>query len=99
MISNKKYFFLLTDNHIQYPSLTNIHNDLNTKLIIKSNNNDLADFKSKLVNLDNYSSEEEINTQEITQISVEPPMFDRSTKVLYCYQNHQSYIKKILNIF
>jgi hypothetical protein len=43
-------------------------------------NNDLPDNKSKLNHINNYSSEEELDTQELAQI--EPPMFDRSTKVI-----------------
>lgn len=83
MIFSNKCYILLTDNHIQYPSLKSVHNNF-SKLIIKPNN-DLTDIKFKLDNIDNFYSDEDINTQEITQTSVEPPMFDRSTKVLYCY--------------
>jgi len=54
-----------------------------SKLQIKSNaNKNLANINLRLDHKDNYSSEEEIDSQEITQTSFERPLFDRSTKVL-----------------
>lgn len=50
-------------------------------------NNDLSDNKSVLNHINNYSSEEELDTQELTQM--EPPMFDRSTKVIQLQIKHK----------
>lgn len=71
------FFIILIDKQIQYPSLDSVQNNL-TNLQIKSIvNNNVTDIKLKLNHKDGYSSEE-----EISQISTERPMFDRSTKVL-----------------
>lgn len=45
-------------------------------------NIDLADTKNGLDYIDNNSSEEEIDPCIKTQSLIEPPTFDRSTKVL-----------------
>lgn len=77
---------LLLDKQIHYPSLGIVQNDLD-KLKIKSTlyNGLTTDIKSKLDHKDNYSSEEEIDSQELTHIPINKPqlpIFDRSTKVL-----------------
>jgi hypothetical protein len=57
------------------------------KLKLKSTlyNGVTTDIKSKLDHKDNYSSEEEIDSQELAHIPInrpQLPIFDRSTKVL-----------------
>jgi len=75
------FFIILLDKQVQYPSLDSVQDSL-AKFRMKSIvNNDLTDIKSKLDHNDNYSSEEELNSQEIAQTSIERPVFDRSTKV------------------
>lgn len=77
---------LLLDKQIRYPSLGIVQNDLD-KLKIKSTlyNGLTTDIKSKLDHKDNYSSEEDVDSQELTRIPINKPqlpIFDRSTKVL-----------------
>ncbi|XP_050059655.1 ubiquitin carboxyl-terminal hydrolase 8-like isoform X2 [Aphis gossypii] len=72
------------NKQIRYPSLEIVQNDLD-KLKIKSTlyNGLTTDIKSKLDHKDNYSSEEEIDSQELTHIPINKPqlpIFDRSTK-------------------
>ncbi|XP_060851522.1 ubiquitin carboxyl-terminal hydrolase 8-like isoform X3 [Rhopalosiphum padi] len=72
------------NKQIQYPSLGTVQNDL-AKLKLKSTlyNGLTTDIKSKLDHKDNYSSEEEIDSQELTHIPInrpQLPIFDRSTK-------------------
>lgn len=75
------YIFLL-DKQVQYPSLDSIQNDLIKFRLNPVIANNLTDVKSKLDHVDNCSSEEEIDTQEMIHTPVERPLFDRSTKVL-----------------
>lgn len=81
-MSNNFIFIILLDKSIQYPSLDNMRNNI-AKLGLKSNvNDDLTSIKSKFDHKDNYSSEEELNAQELTHSQIARPIFDRSTKVL-----------------
>uniref|UniRef100_A0A2H8TIC7 Ubiquitin carboxyl-terminal hydrolase n=1 Tax=Melanaphis sacchari TaxID=742174 RepID=A0A2H8TIC7_9HEMI len=72
------------NKQIQYPSLGTVQNDL-AKFKFKSTvyNGLTTDIQSKLDHKDNHSSEEDINSQELTHISNDRPqlpVFDRSTK-------------------
>lgn len=71
--------FVLLDKQVQYPSLDCIQNNIFKPIIV---NNNLTDVNSKFEHTDNCSSEEEMDTQDITSTLIEPPVFDRSTKVL-----------------
>jgi len=77
---------LLLDKQIQYPSLDTVQNDL-AMLKFKStlHNGLTTNIKSNLDHRDNYSSEEDIDSQEFTHTPINKPqlpIFDRSTKVL-----------------
>lgn len=72
-------FFL--DKSVQYPSLNSIQNDLKKFHFKHTINNNLTDVQLKIDRNDNYSSEEEIDVQEMAQAQIKRPIFDRSTKV------------------
>ncbi|XP_060876079.1 ubiquitin carboxyl-terminal hydrolase 8-like isoform X1 [Metopolophium dirhodum] len=72
------------NKQIQYPSLGTVQNDL-ARLKINStfHNGITTNIKSKLDHRDNYSSEEDIDPQELTHTPINKPqlpIFDRSTK-------------------
>ncbi|KAL4090510.1 hypothetical protein QTP88_025329 [Uroleucon formosanum] len=74
----------LKNKQIQYPSLGTVQNDL-AKLKFNStfHNGLTTDIKTKLDHRDNYSSEEDIDSQELTHTPINKPqlpIFDRSTK-------------------
>jgi len=85
-ILTKLNMFLLLDKQIQYPSLSTVQNDLARLKINSTFHNGLTtDINSKLDHRDNYSSEEDIDSQELTHTPINKPqlpIFDRSTKVL-----------------
>lgn len=68
------------NKQVQYPSLDSVQNSL-AKFSMKSIvNNNLTNIKLRLDHNDNYSSEEELDSQDIAQTSIKRPVFDRSTK-------------------
>lgn len=83
--------FVLLDKQVQYPSL-----DLLKPIIV---NNNLTDVNSKLEHIDNCSSEEEMDTKDITSTLIEPPVFDRSTKVLQYINSNRQYFTFVFKFF
>lgn len=79
---NNFILIILLGKQIQYPSLDCMHNNIAKSRLKSFVNNDLISVKSKLDFKDNYSSEEELDAQELTRSQIARPMFDRSTKVL-----------------
>lgn len=74
-------FLYILDKQIQYPSLDLVQKDLSRFQIKTTVDNDPTDIMKTMLNyIDNNSSEDEFD--EVPQTAVEPPIFDRSTKVL-----------------